>query len=121
MTAQHTRQGTAPVEELLWMFHAEHIEEPLFIRSVLGHLVEILEKPVLPDYFRAALPSDEFEFGDALIGFKVESPAGIPGAERNIFDHFARLEDAGQAKENSQRMNHHIDLPGEALDYACRA
>ncbi|MGB9455641.1 MAG: hypothetical protein WCB12_06340 [Bryobacteraceae bacterium] len=58
------------------MFRAKFIEEPLFLRRMFGHLVEVLEERVLPDHLGASLPPYEFEFGDALIGFKVKSPAG---------------------------------------------
>lgn len=50
------------------LFGAKQVEVFLLFGTVLSDLVKILEQRILPDRFRSALPADELELRDALIG-----------------------------------------------------
>src|SRR5713101_2903769 len=90
ITAQYALQSTAAFEELFPVLRTKHIEKSLLLRFLLSQSVEILEQRVLPNRFRPALPTDEFEFRDALIGLQVKLPSGVSCAKRDVLNHLAR-------------------------------
>ncbi|MBR1019259.1 hypothetical protein JQ559_15025 [Bradyrhizobium viridifuturi] len=97
------------------MFGAEQTEIFSVRRRMLSEQQIILEHGILADRLRAAPRSNEFELGDPQVGLQVEIAPGIAGAERHILDPLAWFEDVRKAKQDAERMDGHIDLPGQAL------
>jgi hypothetical protein len=97
----------------------EHVQAFRLARVVFGKPLEVLKQAVLTNGLCPAPPPDELELVDASIRFKVEHAAGVARAEGNGLDDFLGFEDFRQAQQNSQRMNHDVQLSDEALEVAC--
>jgi hypothetical protein len=89
---ENALERSTAVQTLEWILRSKDVQVLALRTFMLSQEEEVFKKAVVANRFRPALLLNELEFCDASIGFEVERPASISGAQRDVLNCLSRFQ-----------------------------
>ena len=103
-------------EEAFGMLQTQHVRVLVPRRFGCRKLEQIDDYGVLPDGFRPTAPVDEFGLRDPAVRHEIVVTTRVASSERQRFDFLVPPENVRKRYKNSDGVDDHVDLAGEAFD-----
>lgn len=114
--AQHAPESATALEKAKRVRQTENVEKSLARVACFGACEKVFEELVLPDRLGTAGPVDELEFRDTAIGSEIEIAPRVACSQREVLDRFARFENPGKGKQDTNSVDCNVDLTRDSLD-----